>query len=101
MKNTIQKIKNVKQKLIPDAPHEILLILDGSTGQNAFVQAKEFIKATEVTAIALTKLDGTAKGGIVISICNAFNIPLNYIGIGEKIGDLQGFDSKQFVDALF
>ena len=99
--NELTKIKNVMQKLIPDAPHEILLILDGSTGQNAFVQAKEFIKATEVNAIALTKLDGTAKGGVAIGISDQFKIPIKYIGIGEGIKDLQIFNKEKFVDALF
>ena len=89
------------QKLIPDAPHEILLILDGSTGQNAFVQAQEFIKATDVNAIALTKLDGTAKGGVVIGISDQFKIPIKYIGIGEGINDLQIFNKIEFVETLF
>jgi len=99
--NELSKIKNVMQKLIPDAPHEILLILDGSTGQNAFAQAKEFIKATEVNALALTKLDGTAKGGVVIGISDQFKIPVKYIGIGEGLGDLQIFNKEEFVDSLF
>jgi len=97
----LKKIRRTISKRLPDAPHEILLILDATTGQNALSQTSLFHDALGITGIALTKLDGTAKGGIVISICNAFNIPLNYIGIGEKIGDLQEFDSKQFVDALF
>ncbi len=99
--NELTKIKKVMQKLIPDAPHEILLILDGSTGQNAFSQAKEFIKATEVNAIALTKLDGTAKGGVAIGISDQFKIPIKYIGIGEGIEDLQIFNKEVFVDTLF
>ena len=88
-------------KVIPDAPHEILLILDGSTGQNAFEQAKQFIAATEVNALALTKLDGTAKGGVVIGISDQFNVPVKYIGIGEKMEDLQVFNKLEFVDSLF
>jgi fused signal recognition particle receptor len=99
--NELSKIKKVMQKLIPDAPHEILLILDGSTGQNAFSQAKEFTKATEVNALALTKLDGTAKGGVVIGISDQFKIPVKYIGIGEGIEDLQIFNKEEFVDSLF
>ncbi len=99
--NELSKIKNVMKKVIPDAPHEILLILDGSTGQNAFEQAKQFTLATEVTALALTKLDGTAKGGVVIGISDQFKIPVKYIGIGEKMQDLQIFDNKEFVDSLF
>ncbi|GAB4289037.1 MAG: signal recognition particle-docking protein FtsY [Marinilabiliales bacterium] len=99
--NELSKIKKVMQKVIPDAPHEVLLILDGSTGQNAFEQAKQFTKATEVTALALTKLDGTAKGGVVIGISDQFKIPVKYIGIGEKMEDLQVFNRKEFVDSLF
>lgn len=99
--NELSKIKSVMKKLIPDAPHEVLLILDGSTGQNAFEQAKQFTKATEVTALALTKLDGTAKGGVVIGISDQFKIPVKYIGIGEKMQDLQIFRKKEFVDSLF
>ena len=99
--NELGKIKNVMQKIIPDAPHEILLVLDGSTGQNAFEQAKQFTKATEVNALALTKLDGTAKGGVVIGISDQFKIPVKYIGIGEKLEDLQIFRKKEFVDSLF
>ncbi|MBN1184934.1 MAG: signal recognition particle-docking protein FtsY [Bacteroidales bacterium] len=99
--NELSKIKRVMQKVIPDAPHEILLILDGSTGQNAFEQAKEFTKATEVNALALTKLDGTAKGGVVIGISDQFKIPVKYIGIGEKMEDLQLFNKTEFVDSLF
>lgn len=99
--NELTKIKNVMQKVIPDAPHEVLLVLDGSTGQNAFEQAKQFTKATEVTAMAITKLDGTAKGGVVIGISDQFKIPVKYIGLGEGIDDLQVFRRKEFVDSLF
>ena len=99
--NELSKIRRVMQKVIPEAPHEILLILDGSTGQNAFEQAKEFTRATEVNALALTKLDGTAKGGVVLGISDQFQIPVKYIGIGEKLEDLQIFDRDEFVDSLF
>ena len=99
--NELTKIKRVMQKFIEDAPHEILLVLDGSTGQNAFIQAKEFTKATEVTSLAITKLDGTAKGGVVIGISDQFKIPVKYIGVGEKMTDLQVFNRKEFVDSLF
>lgn len=99
--NELSKIKRVIQKFIPEAPQEVLLILDGSTGQNAFIQAREFTKATEVTAIAITKLDGTAKGGVVIGISDEFKIPVKYIGVGEKIDDLQVFNKLEFVDSLF
>ncbi len=99
--NELSKIKRVMQKFIPDAPHEIMLVLDGSTGQNAFIQAKEFTKATEVTSLAITKLDGTAKGGVVIGISDQFKIPVKYIGVGEKMTDLQIFNRKEFVDSLF
>jgi fused signal recognition particle receptor len=99
--NELTKIRNVMQKVVPDAPHEVLLILDGSTGQNAFEQAKQFTKATDVTALALTKLDGTAKGGVVIGISDQFKIPVKYIGIGEKMSDLQIFDRREFVNSLF
>ena len=99
--NELSKIKNVMQKVIPDAPHEILLILDGSTGQNAFEQAKQFSAATEVTALAITKLDGTAKGGVVIGVSDQFKIPVKYIGIGEGLDDLQLFNKVEFVDSLF
>lgn len=99
--NELTKIKRVMQKFIPDAPHEILLVLDGSTGQNAFIQAKEFTKATEVSALAITKLDGTAKGGVVIGISDQFKIPVKYIGVGEKVEDLQVFNKAEFVDSLF
>jgi fused signal recognition particle receptor len=97
----LTKIKRVMQKVIPDAPHEVLLVLDGSTGQNAIVQATEFTKATEVTALAITKLDGTAKGGVVIGISDEFKIPVRYIGVGEKVDDLQTFNKVEFVDSLF
>jgi fused signal recognition particle receptor len=97
----LTKIKRVMQKVIPDAPHEVLLVLDGSTGQNAMIQAREFTKATEVTALAITKLDGTAKGGVVIGISDEFKIPVKYIGVGEKVGDLQTFNKTEFVDSLF
>ena len=99
--NELSKIKRVMQKFIPEAPHEIMLVLDGSTGQNAFIQAREFTKATEVTALAITKLDGTAKGGVVIGISDQFKIPVKYIGVGEKMEDLQVFNKSEFVDSLF
>jgi fused signal recognition particle receptor len=99
--NELSKIKNVMKKVIPDAPHEILLVLDASTGQNAFEQAKQFTLATEVNALAITKLDGTAKGGVVIGISDQFKIPVKYIGVGEKMEDLQLFNKKEFVDSLF
>lgn len=99
--NELTKIKNVMSKVIPDAPHEVLLVLDGSTGQNAFEQAKQFTAATEVNALAITKLDGTAKGGVVIGISDQFNIPVKYIGLGEGMEDLQVFRRKDFVDSLF
>src|SRR5690606_2960336 len=99
--NELSKIKRVMQKVIPDAPHEILLVLDASTGQNAIEQARQFTAATEVNALALTKLDGTAKGGVVIGISDEFKIPVKYIGVGEKITDLQAFDRVAFVDSLF
>ncbi|HEX3080977.1 MAG TPA: signal recognition particle-docking protein FtsY [Puia sp.] len=95
------KIKRVMKKLIPDAPHEVLLVLDGSTGQNAIEQARHFTATTDVTALAITKLDGTAKGGVVLAIANQFKIPVKYIGVGEKIDDLLLFDSHEFVDSLF
>lgn len=98
--NELTKIRNVMQKLVPDAPHEVLLVLDGSTGQNAFEQAKQFTKATQITALAITKLDGTAKGGVVIGISDQFKIPVKYIGLGEKIDDLQLFDKKAYVNTL-
>jgi len=99
--NELSKIKKVMSKVIPNAPHEILLVLDASTGQNAIEQAKQFTLATEVNALALTKLDGTAKGGVVIGISDQFKIPVKYIGVGEKIDDLQVFNKFEFVDSLF
>jgi fused signal recognition particle receptor len=99
--NELTKIKRVMQKFIPEAPHEIMLVLDGSTGQNAFMQAKEFTKATEVSSLAITKLDGTAKGGVVIGISDQFKIPVKFIGVGEKMTDLQLFNRTEFVDSLF
>ena len=99
--NELTKIKNVMSKVIPDTPNEVLLVLDGSTGQNAFEQAKHFTAATEVTALAITKLDGTAKGGVVIGISDQFKIPVKYIGLGEGMEDLQVFRRKEFVDSLF
>ncbi|HTO36962.1 MAG TPA: signal recognition particle-docking protein FtsY [Brumimicrobium sp.] len=99
--NELTKIKNVMSKVIPDAPHEVLLVLDGSTGQNAFEQAKQFSAATEITALAITKLDGTAKGGVVIGISDQMKIPVKYIGVGEQMKDLQAFNKKAFVDSLF
>lgn len=97
----LSKIKRVMQKVIADAPHEVLLVLDGSTGQNAVVQAREFTKATDVTALAITKLDGTAKGGVVIGISDEFKIPVKFIGVGEKVNDLQVFNKMEFVDSFF
>jgi fused signal recognition particle receptor len=97
----LTKIKRVIQKVIPDAPHEVLLVLDGSTGQNALEQARHFTAATNVTALAITKLDGTAKGGVVLAIANQFNIPVKFIGVGEKATDLLVFDKQQFVEGLF
>lgn len=99
--NELTKIKRVMQKVIPDAPHEVLLVLDGSTGQNAFEQAKQFTAATEVSALAVTKLDGTAKGGVVIGISDQFQVPVKYIGVGEKMEDLQIFNGMEFVDSFF
>ena len=99
--NELTKIKNVMGRIVPDSPHEVLLILDGSTGQNAFEQAKQFTAATEVTGLVITKLDGTAKGGVVIGISDQFKIPVKYIGLGEGIDDLQVFRRKEFVDSLF
>lgn len=99
--NELTKVKRVMQKLLSDAPHEVLLVLDGSTGQNAFEQAKQFTKATEVTALAITKLDGTAKGGVIIGISDQFQIPVKYIGVGEGINDLQVFNKYEFVDSFF
>ena len=99
--NELTKIRNVMAKVIPDAPHDVMLVLDGSTGQNAFEQAKQFTQATQVTSLAITKLDGTAKGGVVIGISDQFKIPVRYIGVGEGIDQLQVFDRKEFVDSLF
>jgi fused signal recognition particle receptor len=99
--NELSKIKRVVQKVIPEAPHEIMLVLDGSTGQNAMVQAREFTKATEISSLAITKLDGTAKGGVVIGISDEFKIPVKYIGVGEAVADLQVFNKQEFVDSLF
>jgi fused signal recognition particle receptor len=99
--NELAKIKRVMQKVIPDSPHEVLLILDGSTGQNAFEQARQFTNTIQVNALAITKLDGTAKGGVIIGISDQFKVPVKYIGIGEKLDDLQIFDKHEFVDSLF
>jgi len=99
--NELTKIRNVMSKVIPGAPHEVMLVLDGSTGQNAFEQARQFTQATQVTSLAITKLDGTAKGGVVIGISDQFRIPVRYIGIGEGIDQLRIFDRREFVDALF
>ncbi|NNK12599.1 MAG: signal recognition particle-docking protein FtsY, partial [Flavobacteriaceae bacterium] len=99
--NELSKVKRVMQKVVPDAPHEVLLVLDGSTGQNAFEQASQFTKATEVSSLAVTKLDGTAKGGVVIGISDQFQIPVKYIGVGERIEDLQVFNKYEFVDSFF
>ncbi|WP_258101873.1 signal recognition particle-docking protein FtsY [Marinoscillum pacificum] len=99
--NELSKIKKVIQRFIPEAPHEVMLVLDGSTGQNAFIQAKEFTKATDVTSLAITKLDGTAKGGVVIGISDQFKIPVKYIGVGERVEDLQVFNKMEFVDSFF
>ena len=99
--NELSKIRNVMKKVLPDAPHDVMLVLDGSTGQNAIEQAKQFTKATEVSSLALTKIDGTAKGGVVIGISVEFKIPVRYIGVGEGINDLQVFNKYEFVDSLF
>ncbi len=99
--NELTKIRNVMRKVIPDAPHDVMLVLDASTGQNAFQQAKEFSKATDITSLAVTKLDGTAKGGVVIGIVDRFKIPVRYLGVGEGIEDLKDFNKKEFVDSLF
>lgn len=99
--NELTKIRNVMRKVVPDAPHEVLLVLDGSTGQNAFMQAKEFSRATDISALAVTKLDGTAKGGVVVGIVNEFKVPIKFIGIGEGIEDLKVFDKREFVSSLF
>ncbi len=99
--NELTKIRNVIRRVVPDGPHEVLLVLDGSTGQNAFVQAKEFSRATDVTALAVTKLDGSAKGGVVVGIVDSFKFPVKFLGIGEGVEDLKVFDKKAFVEALF
>lgn len=99
--NELTKIRNVIRRVVPDAPHEVLLVLDASTGQNAFVQAREFSKATDVTALAVTKLDGSAKGGVVVGIADLFKFPIKFLGIGEGVEDLKVFDKKAFVEALF
>ena len=99
--NELTKIRNVMSKVVPDAPHEVLLVLDGSTGQNAIEQARQFTEATKVTALAVTKLDGTAKGGVVIGISDRFSVPVRFIGVGEGVDHLQEFDSKLFVETLF
>ena len=99
--NELTKIRNVIRRVVPDGPHEVLLVLDGSTGQNAFVQAKEFSKATDVTALAVTKLDGSAKGGVVVGIVDQFRFPIKFLGIGEGIDDLKVFDKKEYVNSLF
>ncbi|MBR1509448.1 MAG: signal recognition particle-docking protein FtsY [Bacteroidales bacterium] len=99
--NELTKIRNVIRRVVPDGPHEVLLVLDGSTGQNAFIQAKEFSKATDVTALAVTKLDGSAKGGVVVGIADGFHFPIKFLGIGEGIDDLKVFDKKEFVESLF
>ncbi len=99
--NELTKIRNVMRKVVPDAPHEVLLVLDGSTGQNAYMQAKEFSKATDVTALAVTKLDGSAKGGVVIGIVDQFKIPIKFVGVGEGIDDLRVFNKREFVESLF
>jgi fused signal recognition particle receptor len=99
--NELSKVKRVMQKIVPEAPHDVMLVLDGSTGQNAFEQAKQFTLATEVTSLAVTKLDGTAKGGVVIGISDQFKIPVRYIGVGEGLEDLQIFNKYEFVDSFF
>ena len=99
--NELTKIRGVISKVIPDAPHEVLLVLDASTGQNAFAQAEEFARATKITSLAVTKLDGTAKGGVVVGLADRFNVPVRYLGVGEGIDDLKDFDLQEFVSALF
>lgn len=99
--NELTKIRNVIRKVVPDGPHDVMLILDASTGQNAFQQAKEFSRATDITSLTLTKLDGTAKGGVVVGVCDQFHIPVKFIGVGEHIGDLMVFNKKEFVSSLF
>ena len=99
--NELTKIRNVIRKVVPDGPHEVLLVLDGSTGQNAFQQAKEFSRATDISALAITKLDGTAKGGVVVGIVDQFRVPIKFVGIGEGIDDLKVFNKREFVKSLF
>lgn len=99
--NELTKIRNVMGKVVPGAPHEVLLVLDGSTGQNAYVQAQEFAKATDITALAVTKLDGTAKGGVVIGIVDRFKVPVKFVGIGEGVDDLKVFDKREFINSIF
>ena len=99
--NELTKIRNVIKRVVPEAPHEVLLVLDASTGQNAFIQAREFSKATDVTALAVTKLDGSAKGGVVVGIVDSFKFPIKFLGIGEGVEDLKVFDKKEFVEDLF
>jgi fused signal recognition particle receptor len=99
--NELTKIRNVMRKVVPDAPHEVLLVLDGSTGQNAFQQAKEFSRASDITAMAITKLDGTAKGGVVVGVVDQFRVPVKFVGIGEGIDDLKVFNKREFADSLF
>lgn len=99
--NELTKIKNVMKKVVPDAPHDVMLVLDGSTGQNALIQAREFSKATDISSLAVTKLDGSAKGGVVIGIAEQFKVPVKFIGVGEKVGDLKVFSREDFVDSLF
>ncbi|MBQ7194074.1 MAG: signal recognition particle-docking protein FtsY, partial [Bacteroidales bacterium] len=99
--NELTKIRNVMRKQIPDAPHEVMLVLDASTGQNAFQQTREFARATDITSLAVTKLDGTAKGGVVVGVSDQFQIPVRFIGVGEGIKDLKPFDKEEFVAALF
>jgi fused signal recognition particle receptor len=99
--NELTKIRNVIRKVVPDGPHEVMLILDASTGQNAFAQAKEFARATDITSLAVTKLDGTAKGGVVVGVSDQFHIPVKFIGVGEGIDDLKVFDKAEFVSSLF
>ena len=99
--NELTKIKNVMKKVVPDAPHDVMLVLDGSTGQNALIQAKEFSKATDITSLAVTKLDGSAKGGVVIGIAEQFKIPVKFIGVGEQVDNLKVFSREEFVDSLF
>ena len=99
--NELTKIRNVVRKVVPDGPHDVMLVLDASTGQNAFQQTKEFSRATDITSLVVTKLDGTAKGGVVVGVSDQFHIPVKFIGVGEKIGDLKPFDKQEFVERLF